>query len=194
MDPIPDPVRSSRPYQIGLTIAIILFLLTLTAGITIIIIANARDERREDEFTLTLTSVFADLNQTQTASTPAAAPPVVLGEYAFTAAPVYSEAETCDNQTVSGLVLDLNSEPIDRYTVLVWGDNTPSQSVLTGEISGQENGRWSLPLSGMIHRRVWVQLLAEGRYFSAPIEVIFTEGDCTHNHAEIVFEQVTPLE
>lgn len=194
-----EPIPSSRPYRIALTIAIILLLLTLTLGITILIIANARNQRQEDEFMQTMTGVFVDLNQTQTAaaSTPAAAPPVVLGEYAFTPAadqPLYSAAETCDTQTITGQIQDRDGQPTDRFTILIWGDNTPMQSMPTGEIAGQESGRWSLILDGVVHRRLWVQLMAEERYFSAPIEVIFVEGDCERNHAEIIFEQVAPLE
>jgi hypothetical protein len=195
----PDQFRSSRPYRIALTIATVLLLLTLTAVIALSIVANAEQNRLEDEFKLTLTGVYANLHQTETAValTTIIAPPGVLGEYSFRPSadsPVYSAGESCDAQTVTGQVVNQDSRPVDGFTVMVWGDNTPLQTTSTGEIAGLDSGRWSFALNGVIHRRVWVQLTAQNRYFSAPVEVIFAAGDCTRSRAEIVFEQVAPLE
>jgi hypothetical protein len=197
--PVFNTPRPSRLYMLWLTVATLLFLLTLTIGIILIIIGNARIDRREDEYHTTLTAVFSDLRQTETAliTTSTPAPPVTPGYYVFALAPdspTYSAAPTCDLQVLSGLVLDDGSQPVDRYTVVVWGDYTSRQTVLTGQVAGQDRGRWMLPLPGMLHRRVWVQLTAGDRYFSAPTEIVFDQNACDRNRVEIILEQVAPLE
>ncbi len=190
---------SNRPYRIALTVAIVLFLLTLTAAVILLIITSGRDQTLEEQFRVTLTAAFAGVNQTQTALavSPTPAPTVVYGQFPFAPAvdsPAYSATATCDQQVLAGQVVDDTGSPTDAFDVRAWGDFTPLQTVPTGRVGGNPPGQWSLPLGGMLHRRVWVQLVAGDRHFSAPVEVVFDQTDCARNRAEVVFLQVAPLE
>jgi hypothetical protein len=194
-----NDVFPSHRYRIALTIAIILFLITLTAAILIIIIASAREADRESTFEVTLTAAFNELRQMQTAifDTPTPAPTLVFGQYPFALAsdsPHYSAAAGCTGQVLVGRVLDQNGNPIDGFEVRVWGDYViPAQTVQTGQLVGQNRGRWMLALENVANRRVWVQLTAANRYFSAPVEIVFAGGDCARAQAEVVFQQSAPL-
>ena len=194
-----NDVFSNQRYRVALTVAIILFLLTLTAAIVIIIIASAREADRENTFEVTLTAAFNELHATQTAAfdTPTLAPTLVYGQYPFGLAsdsPHYSAAPVCAGQVLMGRVLDQEGNPADGFEVQVWGDYVdPPQTLQTGQLAGQDQGRWTLTLEGVVNRRVWVQLTAADRYFSGPVEIVFADGDCTRNQVEVVFQQRAPL-
>ncbi|MBN1202984.1 MAG: hypothetical protein JXJ20_14130 [Anaerolineae bacterium] len=199
MDQPPNEIPYSQPYKMMLTIAILLFLAMLTAVVILIIIARGRELNLEEEFDETLTAAFANVSRTETAValSPTPAPAVVRGSFPFELAddsPAYSAAPTCDEQTLTGLVLNQNNAPTDGFGVLIWGDYTAQQTLLTGEVAGQDKGRWSLALPGMIHRRVWVQLVAGDRHFTAPVEIVFDQQDCSRNQVNITLRQITPLE
>lgn len=200
-DPMPtrDSFAPSHTYKVSLAAAVLLFFATLTIAVIAIIIANARERNREEEFDSTLTAVWQRIDATQTALaiTPTPGPAVVYGEYAFTLAPespAYGAGDTCDVQVVAGRVQDQQGQPIDGFSVLVWGDYTPAQTVQTGELTGEPRGYWALTLAPDVRRRVWVQLTGENRFFSAPVEIIFDNPGCDHNRVEIVFQQIAPLE
>jgi hypothetical protein len=189
----------SRTYRLWLTAAILLVLIMLTAVIVIIIIANARQEDQELAFSVTLTEVWTDVNATQTAFavTLTPAPTVLPGMYAFALAPdgpVYAAAEECDTQRLTGQVLGLDGEPVDGFTVYIWGDYFPLTRVLTGPAAGQVSGRWVLPLVPANNRRLWVQLGTTNRYVSPPVEVVFTAAECDRGQVEVMFLQNTPLD
>jgi hypothetical protein len=194
-----NDVFSSHRYRIALTIAIVLLLLALTAAILIIIIASAREADRESTFEVTLTAAFNELHQMQTAifDTPTPAPTLVYGQYPFALAPDsphYSAAVGCTSQVLVGQVLDQNGDPVDGFEVQVWGDYvTPAQTVQTGQLAGQNTGRWMLALENVANRRVWVQLTAANRYFSAPVEIVFADDDCARTQVEVVFQQSAAL-
>lgn len=193
---------SNRTYKLAFSVAVGLLLATLTMTVVIIIIASGREENREEEFETTLTAVYGDVLLTESAlivavDTQGAGLPLTVGEYPFAVGPdgvQYSAATDCEGQEAGGVVLNLNGEPTDAYQVYVWGDFMDPQIVLTGEPAGQEVGEWSVIISGVAHRRVWVQLVAGGRYFSGPVEVVFGADDCTLNRAELTFAQIAPLE
>jgi hypothetical protein len=193
VQPKSNDLTSNRTYQIVLTSAVLLFLATLTVAILAILIARAREENRQVEFGLTLTALFNDKHPTPTASTGTAtpAPPVILGQYAYglQSDPVYSPAETCDHQIVTGTVLDQSRRPMDAFQVKVWGDYSPLVFLRIGEV---DPGWWGLRLNGMINRRLWVQLVDENRYLSAPVEVVFTGEDCERNRVEVDFRENLP--
>jgi hypothetical protein len=198
VQPQKHDITSSRPYQIALTVAVLLFLATLTAAILIILIANARRESRETQFDVTLTAVYSDVVQTENALliTPTPAPLPVYGQFPFVPdadGPVYSAAETCDQQILTGSVLDQQGDLTDAYRVDVWGDYLPRRVLSTGALAQQNEGRWTLPLTSTINRRLWVQLAAGDRYVSAPVEIVFGAENCDQNRVEIVFKQITPL-
>jgi hypothetical protein len=190
-----DDLTSNRTYRIALTSAILLFLATLTVAILAILIARAREENRKVEFSQTLTAVFNEAHPTETISieTATPAPPVTLGRYPFgvPSDPIYSAAEACDHQIVTGNVLDQNGDPMDEFQVKVWGDYSPLVFLRIGEV---EPGWWGLRLDGMVNRRIWVQLVYENRYLSAPIEIVFAGENCDQNRAEVDFKQVEPWE
>jgi hypothetical protein len=185
--------------MVGLTIAIILFLITLTAVIVILIIASGREVRREDQFNLTLTNVWSSVAATKTALivTPTAAPTVIAGQFPFEPAPggpAYSAAPACDQPVISGQVLDGEGQPTDALSIQVWGDYLPLQIIPTGNADQQEPGHWSLNLSGAANRRIWVQLATGERLYSAPVEVVFEQSACDRSRVEIVFQQVAAWE
>ena len=190
-----NDLTSSRPYRIALTSAVLLFLATLTVAILAILIGRARDENRQAEFGLTLTAVFNDQQQTDTVTTgtPTPAPVVELGRYPFAlnTDPIYSAAETCDHQIVTGDVLDIAGNPIDEFQVKVWGDYSPLVFLRIGEV---EPGWWGLRLDGMINRRLWMQLVYENRYLSAPVEIVLAGDNCEENRVEVDLKQIEPLE
>jgi hypothetical protein len=66
------------------------------------------------------------------------------------------------------------------------------QFALTGEVAHNQ-GRWTLPLNGMVNRRLWVQLLAADHYVSAPVEIVLDVDNCDQNQVELIFEQTAPL-
>jgi hypothetical protein len=177
----------------------VLFLATLTAAVLLILLSNAREEDRELEFEITLSAVFDRLNQAGTAAamTPTPAPPLVYGRYPFAlraGSPAYSAAETCDEYILAGSVFDQQGEPTDAFRIMVWGDYVGPQFALTGEVAHQPKGRWTLPLDGMVNRRLWVQLLAAEHYVSAPVEIVLDADNCDQNQVELTFEQTAPLE
>lgn len=171
----------------------------LTIVTALIIIARSRETDRQDQFNATLTRVWRQVNQTPTATpalTPTDAPPLTLGEYPFALAPnnpVYSAADNCGMQILSGIILTEDGAPTDAFHLAIWGDYTPPQIIPTGEVAGGEPGRWTLTLDGVVERRVWIQLTADDRYFSPPTEIVLKGSDCTQNHAEITFQQIAPL-
>lgn len=188
----------TRPYKTALAVAITLLFITLTAVIILLIITSAREDEREQEFSATLTAVQHSAQQTsgalETTATPA--PEVIAGQYPFVlqaSGPRYGAAPEPESQLVHGLILNDAGQPLDGISVIVWGDYTPLQALATGELAGQEAGRWALALEGQINRRIWVQLAAGGRYLSAPVEVVFEEMDNLRSAAELIFYQTGPL-
>lgn len=193
-----DPRFSNRRYRAWLTVAGLLALATLTLSIIVIIIARARDVDREADFEVTLTAVWetALAQPAVASSTPTPAPRVETGVYPFAAqndGPQYRAGPACDEQIVTGRVLDLDARPTDALSVRVWGDYTRLRNLPTGAIVGEEAGVWRLVITDVVNRRLWVQLSAEDRYFSEPVEIVFTAGDCAGNLAEIDFRQVGAL-
>lgn len=187
----------NRPYKTAFTVAVLLFLATLTTATLVIIIANARDE---NQIELTLTSAFDRLSQTETAlaSTSTPAPRLVFGRFPFALGEsdsmVYSAAETCEQQRLIGRIFDQQGEPTDAFRIAVWGDYLPLEFLTTGAAVQQAKGQWLLRLNNITNRRLWVQVMAAERYVSAPVEIVFSAGDCEHNQVEIVFQQIAPLE
>jgi hypothetical protein len=182
-----DPY-SSRPYKVAFTVAVLLFLATLTATALVIIIANARQESHEDRFDITLTALSDRMIQTETAlaATPTPAPPLVFGHYPFTLGGgrlVYTAAETCEQQVLDGYVYDQQDNPTDAFRIAVWGDYLSPQFLSTGAAVEQAEGQWTLR-----------QVMAAERYVSAPVEVVFSAGDCAQNRVQILFVQIAPLD
>lgn len=192
---------ANRRYKIALSGTIVLLAFAVTIAVLVLIFADARQESRETEFETTLTALFADLALTQAAANAspligATLPPLTPGSYPFVVRagdPRYSRPATCTYPRIRGEVRDLNGALTDAYQVQVWGDALPLQIVLTGEPAGQPAGSWQVTLNALAHRRVWVQLSAGGRYYSAPVEVVFAAGVCDRAQATIVFEQGAPL-
>jgi hypothetical protein len=194
----PD-VFTSRPYKIALTAAIVLFLVALTATILIIILTSARRETRETEFDITLTAVNSEIVRMQTAAAVTATPAPVLTPNVYPielapGSPKVSAALACDGLYLIGQIRDQDDQPVDGFSVRVWGDYLPQQTALTGQVARQERGRWTLPLVGKINRRVWVQVWAADRFLSAPVEIVYDSANCTRNRVEITFRQTTPLD
>ncbi len=201
----PEPASSrfaNRPYQVALTVAVILFIVTLTISILVLIISREESQDREQAFDMTLTAIYADVSQTQAAladrlRTPPDVPPPVYREYPFALAPDsprYAAAATCSEQVIDGTVRDMDGQPTDALNITVWGDYLDAQTVPTGELAGQDAGRWRVTLSGPANRRVFVQLHAAGRYLSAPVELVFDATDCARNRATVDFVQIAPLQ
>jgi hypothetical protein len=190
-----EDLTFNRTYRIILTTAILLFLATLTVAILTILIARAREENHRVEFSQTLTAVFDEAYPSgpTTAETATPAPQVVLGQFPFgtASAPAYSAAETCDYQIVTGNVVNLYGDPVDALQVKVWGDYSPLVFLRIGEV---EPGWWGLRLDSMINRRLWVQLINENRYLSAPVEIVFSAWNCNENRVEVDFKQIEPWE
>ena len=92
-----------------------------------------------------------------------------------------------------GQVLNEEGEPEDRFSVMVWGDYTPQQTLATGEIAELAPGHWAVSLEGQVNRRLWVQVVAGDRYLSAPVEIVFEEANAERGAAEVIFRQVRPL-
>jgi hypothetical protein len=185
---------TSHRYRVWLTIAVLLFLITLTTVVVLIIIGNARAETREEEFENTLTAVWSDISATQTALVESAtpAPVVIAGQFDFVPAagsPAYSGLPICDRQVVAGRVSDQDGLPLDGFDLYVWGDFITPRIVATGPVTGHEPGQWTLTFSNMLNRRVWVQVVAGDRHLSMPVEVIFSREDCSRNRADIIFER-----
>lgn len=191
-----EPVRPSRLYMMSLTAAILLLSVMITILMVLVIIRDTDND--DSETSRLLTAAFADASQTQTALaiTPTPAPPVSPGVFAFQAAdsPNYDAAPSCNRQIVTGLILNSDGQPTDAFSVQVWGDYTSLSLAMTGPVAGQHSGHWSMPLGGMLNRRLWVQVTAGGRVFSAPVEIVFDRTDCAHNQAELTFQQVAPIE
>lgn len=188
----------TRTYKTSLTIAVLLLFITLTGAVVLAIITSEREGEREESFAATLTAVFGAAQSTVAAQAapPTPAPTVQPGEYPFAVEPPgprYSRTELPAGQMVFGLVLDEAGEPVDRYSVTVWGDYTPAQTLETGALAGLGPGRWTLSLEGQVNRRVWVQLREAGRYLSAPIEIVFGETSAERSAAEVVFRQIRPV-
>lgn len=195
--PPAQDVFSSRPYKIALTIAVVLFLVVLTTSVLILILVSARDKSRRNEFEITLTAVVRSFQGTPRADiTPTPAPELTYGSYPFVlgGSPVFSPATGCQGEHLSGQVLDQQGKPIDSLTVLVWGDYFETQSLSTGEIAHQDQGRWKLDLQDRANRRLWVQIVGGSRYLSAPVEIVFDAARCDQGQVEIVFRQAGPLD
>ncbi len=94
---------------------------------------------------------------------------------------------------LTGIILADDGTPTDAFHLAIWGDYTPPQVIPTGEMAGQEPGRWTLTLDGVLERRLWIQLTADDRYFSPPTEIVLKGSDCTQNHAAITLQQIAPL-
>ncbi len=182
--------------MVALSAALLMMFLLFTGVIVLIIVGRAGDKKKDEEFTVTLTSIYADVNATDAARivTPTNAPPITPGAYIFAldADPAYSGTESCSAQIVTGQVLDSDGNPTDRYTVLIWGDFLPDTPITTGELSGEAEGKWTLVLNGMVNRRLWVQITAGNRYFSAPVEIVLDQTACDRNRVELTFRQIAP--
>lgn len=188
----------SRTYKMSLTVAGLLFLGTLTLAAIVILIANARNQSREEEHESTLTAVWSEVVATQTAIavTPPPGPTVIAGQYAFAPvpdSPVYLGDSTCEEQILTGEVLDRDGVPSDAYRLLVWGDYLAPQTIPTGELAGQRRGRWRLEFPLGVNRRVWVQVIGGDRFLSAPVEVIFDADACAQSAIEVTFQQIAPV-
>lgn len=194
-------VFASERYKAAFTIAMMLFLVTLTMAILVLILASAREEDRESQFETTLTAVYSEIQQTGTANvdptaTPPAVPAPVSGQYPITLdaeSPVFSGREPCTAQHVSGQVRDADGMLTDAFSVQIWGDFFDTRTLQTGELGGFDTGEWELALDGMRNRRVFVQIMGADRYLSAPVEIIFTAEDCDANRARLYFFQTGPL-
>lgn len=186
--------RISRPYRLMLGGTVLLLLATLTAVALLILLANAQEERQESDFTATLTALAPSMYFAQSDLVPSPEPgamlvpgqfPFALGTESLSPAP----GDSCAEQVVTGSILDNSGQPTDAFSVLVWGDFVSPRLLLTGEIAGLETGQWRLVVPGDINRRVWVQMTAAGRYLSAPVEIVFSAGDCDHSQVSLIFEQ-----
>jgi len=188
----------NRAYRNALAIALVLFFVTLTGAIILAIITSARQTEREDAFSATVTAVVSSAEQTLAARDipPTPAPAIQPGEYAFAVdppGPRYGPSDLPTSQVVRGQVLDAEGQPEDRFSIVLWGDYTPQQTLATGEMAEMEAGHWAVSLEGQVNRRVWVQLTAGDRYLSAPIEIVFEEANPARSAADVTLRQVRPL-
>ncbi|GAB4420666.1 MAG: hypothetical protein Kow00106_17280 [Anaerolineae bacterium] len=187
------PASPSRAYRLALSGAVLLFLAVLTMALLIILLDNARQHNQREEFAATLTAVADDLAFEQVeVPTEASDAPLTGGEFPFVPhdkGVTYGAGDSCEVQQVGGQVLGADGQPTDAFAVLVWGDYLAPRLMLTGEIAGNPPGIWTLTVPGGLHRRVWVQITGAGRTLSAPVEVIFSAGDCAHNAAQVIFRQ-----
>ncbi len=193
MTPLQPPASPSRAYRLILSGAVLLFLAMLTVALLILLLDDARERTQQQGFSATLTAIAANLAFAQAEMTAAAGDmPLTAGQYAFAVrddAVTYRASSSCDTQEVGGQVMSTEGVPTDAFALLVWGDYLAPRLVLTGEVAGYPPGTWTLTLPGSVHRRVWIQVTGAGRTLSAPVEVIFSAGDCAHNAAEVIFEQ-----
>jgi len=188
----------SQMYRLLLTGSILLFLATLTGVILVIILANAqeRDQQRAFEVTLTAIAKNSFRGQVEFTTTPQRVLSITPGEFPFAlreGSLVFSGDASCDEQTLVGQLVNDTGAPVDGFAVLVWGDYVAPSIRHTGEIAGQATGAWALTVAGDINRRMWVQVVAEGRYLSEPVEILFDGDDCTRNRANLVLAQTAPL-
>jgi hypothetical protein len=177
---------------------VLLLLATLTAVALLALLANAQEERRASDFTATLTALAPGLifAQSDLAPSPEPGTTLVPGQFPFTlgsASPAFDRGDSCAEQVVAGIIVDSSGQPTDAFTLLAWGDYVAPRLLLTGEIAGYEVGQWRLAVPGDINRRVWVQMMAAGRYLSAPVEIVFGAGDCDRSRATVIFEQHNAL-
>ena len=195
MDQSQDAPAPSPTYMIGFALAVVLFIVTITAGLVVVIIDSAREEERQAEFAATLTAVAAAEGSIGGTPLPEAGPPTP-GQYLF-AVPEgglsYSAAPDCAQQ-IAGQVRDPDGQPLDQLSVVVWGDYTPQRILPTGSLAGQDPGQFELALDDVRNRRVWVQLLSGARYVSPPVEIVFSEAGRERSRAAVVFEQIAPLD
>ncbi len=193
-----DDIYTSRPYKIGLKVAVLLFLITLTAVIVILVIANARDERQEREFSSTLTAVWNDSAATQTAvadlTGSALSGPFALPFALVPGSLTLSAGETCASQTVSGQVLDRDGQPYPGLSVMIWGSALAPILVETAGDDAEQPGTWAFTLDGTTSRHVWVQLVDGEQPVSPPVAVVFEAGDCERNHAALTLRQAGPTD
>lgn len=188
----------NRTYRRALAVALTMCFVTLTGAIILAIISSARESEREAQFNATVTAIVSAAEQTLVAreTPPTTAPQIQPGVYPFEpdpSSPRYGRSELPTSQVVYGQVLDADGQPEDRFTVIVWGDYTPPQTVSVGEIAEQEAGHWALALEGRVNRRLWVQLSAGERYLSAPVEIVLSESNPARSAAEVIFRQVGTL-
>ncbi len=193
MTPLQPPASPSRAYRLILSGAALLFLAVLTVALLILLLDDARERTQQQEFSATLTAIAANLAFAQAEMTAAAGDtPLTAGQYDFAVRDdtvTYRAGGSCDAQEVGGQVMSVERLPTDAFALLVWGDYLAPRLVLTGEVAGYPPGTWALTLPGSVHRRIWIQVTGAGRTLSAPVEVIFSAGDCAHNAADVIFEQ-----
>ncbi|MEB2288033.1 MAG: hypothetical protein OZ934_07985 [Anaerolineae bacterium] len=190
---------SSRAYRLMLAGTVLLFLGMLTAAMLVILLANAQEASRESDFAATLTALAPGMYFVQSDFAPSPEPGTALvsGEYPFVPSndsPSFRPGDSCAEHVVTGSILDSGGQPTDALAVLAWGDYVAPRLLLTGEIAGHEAGHWQLAVAGGINRRVWVQLAGTGRYLSAPVEIVFSAGDCERTLASVIFEQRAALD
>jgi hypothetical protein len=187
-----DPAQYSKRYKRALTFAILLFLGTLTASILVTILSTADRRSLEEDYQMTLTAISTDSTQRAVRA---------AGGFPFRAhAPTYSAVASCDAHILSGLIRDQTGDPLDYMGVQVWGDYMAARQVVrSGEGPDAAPGRWQVTIPGVVGRHVWVQIVADAsdgtlRYLSPPVAVVFEAGSCARYYAEVIFEQVAPVE
>lgn len=186
---IEHDIFTNRRYQIALTAAILLFLAMLTLTILAVILVSGREEDREAEFESTLTAIFQ--------AAPLAEITAVVGDYPVMLAagsPSYTTAPSCDQPTLTGTIRDRDGAPTDAFSVAIWGDLVPYQVLQTGSAAGQDSGQWALTLDSAADRYVYVQILSDDRYRSAPVTINLYAADCVHNAVTVDFTQIAPLD
>lgn len=193
-----DDIFASRPYQIGLSVAVLLFVIMLTCVIVILVIANARENRQESEFESTLTAVWNTSAATQTAVADLTGS-ALSGPFAlpFALAPgslMLGAGGTCEAQTVSGQVLDQEGQPYPGLSLMIWGSALPPAVVETAGADAELPGAWTFTLDGAISRHVWVQLVDGDEPLSPPVAIVFAENDCERNSAALIWRQTGPIE
>jgi hypothetical protein len=195
---VSDAIYTSRPYKIGLSVAVLLFLVMLTAVIVILVIANARDERQEREFSSTITAVWSNSAATQTAvadlTGSALSGPFALPFALVPGSLTLSAGETCTSQTLSGQVLDREGGPYPGLSVMIWGSALAPVLVETAGDDAERPGTWTFTLDGTTSRHVWVQLVDGEQPLSPPVAVVFEASDCERNHAALALRQSGPTD
>lgn len=189
---------SSRPYKVGVSIASLLFLITLTTVIVILIIDNAREARQENEFAATLTAVWDEHAATQTAVAELTGS-ALGGPFAlpFALAPgslTLSAGDACTGQTISGQTLDLDGQPYPGLNVMIWGSGLAPVVIETAGDEAEAPGSWTLTLDGVFDRHIWIQLMSGDQPLSPPVAIVFASSDCERNHAGLVLRQTGPID
>jgi hypothetical protein len=200
-----DPEHYSSRYKRALAVAVLLFLATLTASILIAILSTSNRRSLQEDHEMTLTAVVHDLSQTLTAgiATPTTAPVPQVGVFPFAleaGGPTYHAAEPCDRHVLTGSITDQDGQPLNGIKVWIWADygGILTDTLRSGYAPAWEPaigpGEFVLTIPDMINRRVWVQLVIDERFVSAPVEIVFEQDDCAHNQADVAFRQIETLE